>query len=468
MKKDTLRSKETEALEKALAGYIMFHGVDGIAPSRLIDPNELSLPWVRAAYEISGSLRWSGRVATMVSISEEVRQRGLQSRFGLGSDWERWPAYADSTCPTLAQAEDCLERIHEIYIERKRQEVGTLLAAGEITGADAVDRLNALGRPKSELPAIVDAADLLTKPPAVPDELVEGLLHRGAKLVLGGGSKSFKTWSLLDLALSVASGSEFWGFPCRKGKVLYLNFEIQAAFFARRMAEILVAKGRKIDRGVLQVLNLRGFAAEAEIVLPKIQREIEGRDYSLLILDPIYKLAAGKDENAAQDMGQLMNAIERLAVNTGAAVAFGHHFSKGNQAGKESIDRASGSGVFARDPDSIVTMTKHEEDDAFTVEMTLRNHAPQEAFVVRRNHPLMVRDDQLDPTKLKQVIGRKRENDPEDIIRYLGEGMSTADWQKACEEEGIPRRTFYRLKKQLETQRLISKSGVDGSWLKAR
>ena len=37
---------------------------------------------------------------------------------------------------------------------------------------------------------------------AAPD-VVEGLLHRGSKMVLGGGSKSFKTWQLADLAMRV-------------------------------------------------------------------------------------------------------------------------------------------------------------------------------------------------------------------------------------------------------------------------
>ena len=62
----------------------------------------------------------------------------------------------------------------------------------------------------------------------------------------------------------------------------------------------------------------------------------------------------------------------------GAAVAFGAHFAKGNAAGKEHLDRVSGSGVWARDPDAIITATRHEEDDAFAVEMTLRNFAPVE------------------------------------------------------------------------------------------
>ena len=50
-------------------------------------------------------------------------------------------------------------------------------------------------------------------------------------------------------------------------------------------------------------------------------------------------------------------------------------------------------------------MTRHKEDDAFAVEMTLRNHPPQEPFVVRREHPLMVIDVQLVPAKLKQSEG---------------------------------------------------------------
>jgi Asp-tRNA(Asn)/Glu-tRNA(Gln) amidotransferase A subunit family amidase len=40
------------------------------------------------------------------------------------------------------------------------------------------------------------------------------------------------------------------------------------------------------------------------------------------------------------------------------------------------MDRISGSGVFARDPDSVLIMTKHEQEDTYTVEATLRNLKP--------------------------------------------------------------------------------------------
>src|SRR5208282_4805856 len=99
------------------------------------------------------------------------------------------------------------------------------------------------------------------------------------------------------------------------------------------------------------------------------------------------------------------NAVESLSVESGAAVAFGAHYSKGNQAGKEAIDRISGSGVFARDPDTILNFTRHEETDAFTVDATLRNFKPIAPLCVRWQYPLMRRDESLDPAKLKKVGG---------------------------------------------------------------
>ena len=118
----------------------------------------------------------------------------------------------------------------------------------------------------------------------------------------------------------------------------------------------------------------------------------------------------GRDENAAGDISELCNELERIAVETGAAVFYVAHFSKGNQAAKEAIDRISGSGVWARDADTIITLTKHkeEQDNAFTVDLILRNLPEQPPFVVAWNYPLMTLREDLNPDDLKQARGRKR------------------------------------------------------------
>jgi hypothetical protein len=314
------------------------------------------------------------------------------------------------------------------------------------------------------LPPIVDAVDFVREPITPPDELVHGIAHQGGKVVFGGGSKTFKTWNLLDLAISVSTGSPWLGFPTVKRRAMLVNFEIQPAFFQKRIEAVTKAKGATLAAGQLDVWNLRGYAASYETLIPKIIAQAQ-QEYGLIVLDPIYKLYGTANENAANEVAQLLNAIEELAVRSGAAVAFGAHYSKGNQASKEAIDRISGSGVFARDPDSILSFTKHEEDDAFTVEATLRNFPPVEPFVVRWNYPLMHRDENLDPTKLKQVGGRPKQYTVEKILEVLrGRKLSTQSWLKrAIPETGISKTRFYVLLEEAKRLPNVQKN-QQGQW----
>ena len=101
-------------------------------------------------------------------------------------------------------------------------------------------------------------------------------------------------------------------------------------------------------------------------------------------------------------MAALMLEIERFADECNAAIAFAAHFSKGNQSGKEAMDRISGSGVMARDPDAILTFTNHEEEDCYALEAVLREFAPIPPLVVQWIAPVMNPRTDLDPAKLKQ------------------------------------------------------------------
>ena len=301
------------------------------------------------------------------------------------------------------------------------------------------------------LPAIEDASSLLAEDVPEPPEVIAEILHEGAKLVLGGGSKSFKTWLLLWLAICVATERKWLGFQCNAGRVLYINLEIQRSFFRKRIKAICEAQGAQLVDDSLHLWNLRGHAADLSTLIPQIIAGAGQKKYTLVIIDPIYKGLGARDENAAGDIASLLNEVERLAVESGAAVAFGAHFSKGNQAGKESIDRIGGSGVFARDPDSILTLTRHEEDEAFTLDCTLRNHPPVEPFVVRWKFPTMERDTSLDPGKLKQVSGRQKLHSAEELLGVLGSSeMTYSAWLDAAKTHaGMGASTFKSLRTEL-------------------
>ena len=317
-----------------------------------------------------------------------------------------------------------------------------------------------------ELPRIKPAKKLVEQSFTLPKVVVSGLLHQGSKMVLGGGSKSYKTWCLIDLAVSVACGVPWWGLETSKGRVLYMNFEIQEGFFARRLDNISSAKGCDIDSlEGLDVWNLRGFCTDLSKLMMLLLEKIQKGYYSLIIVDPIYKGMGDRDENAAGDINGLLNEIERLTVQTGAAVVFGAHFSKGNQAAKESIDRISGSGVFARDPDSILIMTPHENENTFTIEPTLRNFAPMESFCVQWNPPLMQRDDECDPKNLKQPNKKGEKFTSYQLFEILNvQQLTTAEWEKqSCERTTMKPRTFAMKKKELVEAGSV-KQIADGKW----
>jgi hypothetical protein len=309
--------------------------------------------------------------------------------------------------------------------------------------------------------------------PKEPPELVKGVLHQSSKIVVGGTSKGRKTMTLIDLGVSVATGTPWWGFPTVQGPVCYINFEIQEPFMCKRVNAVCTAKGVKLHSGHEQfmVWNLRGHCEGIENLIADLLAVLRYRKFTLIIIDPIYKALGDRDENKAGDVASMLNQLERIAVKTGAAVAFGAHYSKGNQALKESIDRIGGSGVFARDPDSILTMTAHEEPEAFTIEATLRNFAPIKPFVVKWEWPLFSRDESLDPEALKKPrskVGRPADasENAEELLELLDRGLRYGEFQRAAEEQlQIREKTFEKYFSILKRANRITK--IAGMWTKS-
>ena len=291
---------------------------------------------------------------------------------------------------------------------------------------------------------VVDAAQFMATPHPAPPQLIEGILHQGSKMSISGNSKAYKTWIYADLAVSVSHGLPWLGFKTNQGKVLYLNFEVQDFGWHDRIAKLCEAKGVKIQPNKLHFWNLRGKARSFRELIPVIIELAKKEGYALIVIDPIYKLMAGGEENSAGDIAEMLNSFERLAVETGAAVAYAHHFAKGNASAKEAIDRQSGSGVFGRDPDSLLIFTAHEEEGAFTVDTILRNFAPISQFVVRWHYPMMEIAQELDPSNLKVENGRGKKYKPELVLGAIFENdesnpVSLSQWADAAE---IPRTTL--------------------------
>ena len=113
----------------------------------------------------------------------------------------------------------------------------------------------------------------------------------------------------------------------------------------------------------IDIWNLRGKSVPMDKLAPKLIRRAAKKDYVAIIIDPIYKVITG-DENSADQMANFCNQFDKVCTELGCAVIYCHHHSKGAQGGKKSMDRASGSGVFARDPDALLDLIELEPTEA--------------------------------------------------------------------------------------------------------
>lgn len=207
-----------------------------------------------------------------------------------------------------------------------------------------------------DLPGFENAADFWNDMPELAPPLIGGVLRQGHKMLIAGPSKAGKSFALIELCAAIAEGREWLGWKVAQGRVLYVNLELDKASCEHRFADIYNALGWKPENlRNIDIWNLRGKSVPMDKLAPKLIRRAAKRDYLAIIIDPIYKVITG-DENSADQMAHFCNQFDKVCTELGCAVIYCHHHSKGAQGAKRSMDRASGSGVFARDPDALLDL----------------------------------------------------------------------------------------------------------------
>lgn len=215
-----------------------------------------------------------------------------------------------------------------------------------------------------DLPDPESLTDFWDNMPKLAPPLIEGVLRQGHKMLMAGPSKAGKSFALIELSIAIAEGTKWMGWQCTQGKVLYVNLELDRASCLHRFKDVYQALGippRNIEN--IDIWNLRGKSVPMDKLAPKLIRRAAKKGYIAVIIDPIYKVLTG-DENSADQMAHFTNQFDKIATELGASVIYCHHHSKGAQGGKKSMDRASGSGVFARDPDALIDLVELDITEA--------------------------------------------------------------------------------------------------------
>nr|DAS11636.1 MAG TPA: Regulatory protein repA [Caudoviricetes sp.] len=211
-----------------------------------------------------------------------------------------------------------------------------------------------------DLPDPETLADEWDNMPELAPELIHGVLRQGHKMLIAGPSKAGKSFALIEMSIAIAEGTKWLDWQCEKGKVLYVNLELDRPSALHRFKDVYQALGlqpKNIKN--IDIWNLRGKTVPMDKLAPKLIRRSLKKNYQAVIIDPIYKVLTG-DENSADQMAHFTNQFDKVATELECSVIYCHHHSKGAQGGKKSMDRASGSGVFARDPDALIDLVELE------------------------------------------------------------------------------------------------------------
>ena len=307
-----------------------------------------------------------------------------------------------------------------------------------------------------DLPDLETVASVWDNIPELAPPLIDGILRQGHKMLFVGASKAGKSFLEIELCIAIAEGRSWLGRMCTQGRVLYINLELDRASCLHRFKDVYQALGVPPENlQNIDVWNLRGRSVPMDKLVPKLIRRAAKQNYIAIILDPIYKVITG-DENSADQMAHFCNQFDRICTELGCSVIYCHHHSKGVQVGKRSMDRASGSGVFARDPDALLDMIELELDDdlrasaqvameltpeeaerltAWRIDGTLREFPKFKPIDMFFNYPVHVMDSRkiLTEAKAEGTPKPKKSRKEKDLERKM-EIIKTYEMQKSFDD----------------------------------
>lgn len=287
------------------------------------------------------------------------------------------------------------------------------IAEGFDVAAFLAEPAEAEAEPGPERPRLplLDVDQLLNVPD--PNWIISGWVIDDGASVWYGPPKTFKTFNVLDMAMSVACGTPWRGNEVVQQPVLYLLGEGMGTFKYR--VHVWLAKrsqGRKpqfwtIPIGV-PLSTPEGFENAMQAINSLPVRP------GLIVVDTLNRHFGPGDENSSQDMTRFVQAIDAIRAHTRAHIAIVHH------SGKDAEKGARGSSALLGAVDNEFRITRTEGTKICRIECTAARHSDEpkpmsvELIPVEVTHPEtglvmssllpVLRDDQDDEGRSADIV----------------------------------------------------------------
>ncbi len=315
------------------------------------------------------------------------------------------------------------------------------------------------------------AEDFSLNPP-----VIHGLLREGETMNLIASPKIGKSWMASALAISVASGLDWLGFPVEQGPVLHIDNELHAntsTFRYHRVAEAMGVPAHLFSHQ-LTTVSLRGRLADLNRLGTLFAAYPPGA-FKLVIIDAFYRaLPSGTDENDNGAIANLYNLIDLYAMRLGCAFVLIHHTSKGNQSGKFLTDVGAGAGSQSRAVDTHACLRQHEEENLVVLEAAARSWPPTEPIALQWTWPLFIPVAEVDTSALMgtaKAQPAKKPSPPLDVFVETCVGNQDPCSERAVvyaaqQTHGMTKRAAEDMLALAREKGLVEKIKADGAYLK--
>jgi hypothetical protein len=401
--------------EQAALGAMLLDAKAATTCARMLRAEDFTDPAHRALFRFLAEHREPDARADLVTTEASLRAAGLLKEVG----GREYLIDLSESCPTLGNVAAYCDIVRRAAAQREAVQAGLELAREAARPkADIPDLLKSLDRrmrrvvePDDDAKPLTAAA-LVAQFPHLRPEVIGGWLRRGEVGTLAAASKMFKSWLLMYVGLSVATGRPvFDDFPTRQGCVLLVDYELSPGTLAKRLLNVSEAMGLDLNAlaDAVCVKSLRGRRLDIG-GLGAYLKALDRR-HDLVIVDPLYRIYPIEDnfdENSNSDMAALFGSLQRIAEGLDAGLLICHHLSKGPQGDKYVVDLGSGGGAQARAVDALIGLRHHAAEGAAVVSGVVRSFPPFKDFVIRWDFPLWRLAPDLDAADLRRPTKRPK------------------------------------------------------------
>lgn len=228
-------------------------------------------------------------------------------------------------------------------------------------------------------------SEVMSNLQSTPGWQVKGFWMRRSHGIVAGEPKSFKSTLVMDMALSIASGTPFLGkYPVHEqGTVLYIQNENAHWIMKDRFEKMLANKGLvgKINRSKdkIQVdfpppvpfymINQQSFMLSNEEHQEYLEETIKKMKPELVVLDPLYLMFDG-DIASAMDLFPILQWLLYLKNTYKCGICVIHHYNK-NGDSKRGGQRMLGSTTLHGWIESAWYLSSLPSDEGEDAEVTM-------------------------------------------------------------------------------------------------